>query len=324
MSSPGGHWGSHEHGQQYDPLTGQPVGGAQYPQPDAQQYQGFGAYGQPQYQQYQQPPFQQSQYPGMVGGFPTPPPKKSKGPVIAAVALGAVALIAIVTTVVVLLPSGEEAAPPPPQTPTTTKSTPTQASTAPPTAANPDLQPVVPGWQVVRVPKRTALYDVPLSGWEVDPDPENIQAYGPPDDPVTMTGVADYMVGFCPGDPRSYRATSGVSARKGPDDTTVATETLAKLVQLAHSRDGVAPQVETGAPEHIQLPGNIPAVRVTARVTLPKPGPCDSATALTSVVATNSDGQSSVVHMATADQGVEGALSPEDLNKLTSSLRAAP
>ncbi|MER7082196.1 hypothetical protein SAMN02982929_03021 [Saccharopolyspora kobensis] len=322
MSSPGGHWGSHESGQQYDPLTGQPVGGAQYPQPDAQQYQGFGAYGQPQQPQYQQ--YQQPQYPGMPGGYPTPP-KKSKGPLITAIALGAVALIAIVTTAVVLLvPSGQQASPTPPPSPSTTKSTPTRTTTAPPSAANPDLQPVVPGWQVVRVPKRTALYDVPLAGWELDPDPENIQAYGPPDDPVTMTGVADYMVGFCPGDPRSYRATSGVSARKGPDDTTVANETLAKLVQHAHSRDGIAPIVETGAPEHIQLPGNVPAVRVTARVTLPKPGACDAATALTSVVATNSDGQSSVVMMATADQGVEGALSQEDLNKLTGSLRAAP
>ncbi|MER6988566.1 hypothetical protein ABT337_00145 [Saccharopolyspora hirsuta] len=320
MSSPGGPWGSH--GQQYDPLTGQPMGGAQYQQPDAQQYQGFGAYGQPQ-PQYQQAQYQQPQYPGMVSGFPTPPPKKNRGPLITAIALAAVAVIAIVTTVVVLLvPTGREEAAPPPQSPTTTRSTPT--STAPPSAANPDLTPIVPGWQVVRVPKRTALYDVPISGWELDPDPENIQAYGPPEDPVTMTGVADYQVGFCPGDPRSYRATSGVSARKGPDDTAVATETLAKLVQLAHTRDGVPPIVETGAPEHIQLPGNVPAVRVTARVTLPKPGPCDSATALTSVVATNSDGQSSVVLMATADQGVEGALSPEDLDKLTGSLRAAP
>ncbi|MER7016346.1 hypothetical protein ABT324_33385, partial [Saccharopolyspora sp. NPDC000359] len=221
MSSPGGPWGSH--GQQYDPLTGQPMGGAQYSQPD--QYQGFGAYGQPQ-----QP--QQPQYPGMVSGFPTPPPKKSRGPLITAITLAAVAVIAIVTTVVVLLiPTGrDEAQPQPAPSPTTTRKT---TTTAPPSTANPDLTPVVPGWQVVRVPKRTALYDVPVSGWELDPNPENIQAYGPPEDPVTMTGVADYQVGFCPGDPRSYRATSGVSARRGPDNAAVASETLASSTSLA-------------------------------------------------------------------------------------------
>ncbi|MDA3624473.1 transmembrane domain-containing protein [Saccharopolyspora sp. WRP15-2] len=328
MSSPGGPWGSDPNGQQYDPLTGQPTSGAQGQQPGGQ-YQGFGAFGQPQQPpqfqqpQYQQPQYQQ-QYPGMISGFPTPPPKKSRGPMIAAIALGAVAVIAIVTTIVVLIPSSDEAAPtPPPAKPTTSQNTPTQAPTTQPTAANPDLPPVVPGWQVVRVPKRTALYDVPM-GWVPDPDPENIQAYGPPDDPVTMTGVADYQVGFCPGDPRSYRATSGVSARKGPDDTAVATETLAKLVDLAYSRDGVKPVVETGPPEQIQLPGNTPAVRVTARVTIPQPGPCDSPKTLASVVATNSDGQSSVVLMAVADQDVEGATTADQLNQLTGSLRAAP
>ncbi|GAA4619034.1 hypothetical protein GCM10023108_42240 [Saccharopolyspora hordei] len=294
-------------------MTGQPLGGAPS-QPSGTQYQGFGAFTQPP-----QPP----QYPGVVSGFPGPqPPKKSRGPLVAAIALGAVAVIGLVTTVVVLATSGrDEAGPPPPQP--TTRSTPTSTatSTAPTTAANADLTPVVPGWQVVRVPKRTALYDVPMD-WELDPDPENIHAFGPPDDPVTMTGVADYQVGFCPGDPRSYRATAGATARRGPDDTTVATETLAKFIELAYTRNDVPPVVETGAPENISLPGGIPAVRVTARVTLPNPGPCDSPSVLASVLATNSDGASSVVLLAAADQEVEGAFSAEDLDKLTRSFRA--
>ncbi|MER5392870.1 hypothetical protein [Saccharopolyspora sp. NPDC002686] len=321
MSSPGGPWGSDPNGQQHAPLAGQPMGSPQQP---GGQYQGFGQPQQPQYQQaqYPQPQFQQAQYqqpqyPGMVSGFPTPP-KKSRGPVIAAIVLGVVVVIAIVTTIVVLVPGGsDEAAPQPTAKPTTSQSTPT----AQPTAANPDLPPVVPGWQVVRAPRKTALYDVPME-WELDPDPDGLHAYGPPEDPVTLRGVADYQAGFCPGDSNSYRATSGVSARYGPDDTTVATQTLAKFIELAHTRDGVAPVVETGAPEQIQLPGNIPAVRVTARVTLPAPGQCDSASVLASVVATNNDGQSSVVLIAAADQEVEGAFTGDQLNQLTGSFRA--
>ncbi|MFI0467518.1 hypothetical protein ACH347_25860 [Saccharopolyspora sp. 5N102] len=332
MSSPG-NWGSNEYGQ-YDPITGQPIAGnpsGSAPQPGAQ-YQGFGTFSQPQQppQHPQQPPQQQQPvHPGMAGGYPVQPapPGKSRGPLIAAIALASVAVIAIVTTIVVLSTSGgpSVASPPPPaRTSSPTKPT---TSTPPPTSgvANPNLTPVVDGWQVATVPKRGAVYDLPAGGsWKLDPNPENVHAFGPPDDPVTMTGVADYMEGFCSGDAGSFRATTGVSARKGPDDTTVANETAQKLAELAYVRDGNKPLVVLGPPEQVQLPGGIPAVRVTARVTLMAPGPCDSKNAAVSVLSTNSDGQSSMVFLAVADQDVPDAVPIDTLNKITQSLRAMP
>ncbi|MEV6226727.1 hypothetical protein AB0L88_02395 [Saccharopolyspora shandongensis] len=329
MSSPG-NWGSNEYGQ-YDPITGAPIAGGpggSTPQPGAQ-YQGFGAFSQPQQppqqpqQQHPQPP-QQPVHPG----YPAQPapPGKSRGPLIAAIALASVAVIAIVTTIVVLSTSGgpSVASPPPPRTSAPTKPT---NSAPPPTSgvANPNLTPVVDGWQVVTAPKRGAVYDVPAGpGWKLDPNPENIHAFGPPDDPVTMTGVADYLEGFCTGDPGSFRATTGVSARRGPDDTTVANETAQKLAELAYVRDGNKPLVVLGPPEQVQLTGGIPAVRVTARVTLMAPGPCDSKNAAVSVLATNSDGQSSMVFLAVADQDVPDAIPVDTLNKITQSLRQSP
>jgi hypothetical protein len=339
MSSPG-NWGSNEYGQ-YDPITGQPVAGnpgAQGQQP-GMQYQGFGAFSQPQQppppqqppqQQPQQPPPQQP-YPGMVSGYPAhpappSPPGKRRGTLIAAIALASVAVIAIVTTIVVLSTNGGgQAAPPPTSTrPTTQARTTSSAPSTSATAANPNLTPVVPGWQVATVPRRGAIYDVPPD-WELDPNPDNVHGYGPPDDPVTMTGVADYQKGFCPGDANSYRATSGATARKGPDDTTVANETLQKFAALAYTRDGHAPVVVPGPPEQIQLAGGTKtAVRVTAQVMLTAPGPCDSASVAISVLATNSDGQSSVVFITAADQNVPDTVSIDTLKQITQSFRGAP
>ncbi len=173
------------------------------------------------------------------------------------------------------------------------------------------------------MPRRGAIYDVPPN-WELDPNSDNVHGIGPPDDPVTMTGVADYQKGFCPGDVNSYRATAGATARRGSNDTTVANETLQKFAALAYTRDGHAPVVVPGPPEQLQIAGGtVPAIRVTAQVTLTAPGPCDSAAVAVSVLATNNDGQSSVVFITAADQNVPDAVSVDTLNQITQSFRGA-
>ncbi|MGI8307533.1 hypothetical protein [Saccharopolyspora hattusasensis] len=328
MSSPG-NWGSNEFGH-YDPNTRQP--GASGSQP-GMQYQGFGTFSQPQQPPQSPPPpplSQQQPYPGMVSGYPAQPaptpPGKSRGPMIAAIALASVAVIAIVTTIVVLSTSdgGSQAAPPPPAvTSTPSKPTPSATSAAPPTAANPQLTPLVPGWQVATVPKRGAVYDVPMN-WKLDSNPEGVHGFGPPDDPVTMTGVAEYQKGFCTGAPTSYRAVSGATARRGPDDTAVATETLQKFAAVAYTRAGQAPVVLPGPPEQLQLTGGVPAVRITAQITMPSPETCDSATVAVSVLATNNDGQSSVVFIAASDQNVPDSVPVDTLKQITQSFRGAP
>ncbi|QUH00850.1 hypothetical protein HUO13_08480 [Saccharopolyspora erythraea] len=360
MSTPGGsgNWGPNPYGQPqyYDPITGapQPQGGPQYQgnpqfpggaqpqggQPQGGQYQG----GQPQGGQYQggqhqggqqqgssyqgfgafnqQPPPQQQ-----FGGYPQPPGPsqvqqsgRGRGPVIAAIAIAAVAVIAIATTVVVLVNnanSSDEAGPLPPST--TSPKPPASTSAAPTSEPKAGVPPVVPGWQAVHVPRRTAYYDAPLEWWVDNPD--NTHGFGPADEPVTMSGVSIYQPGFCPSDAGSFRAIAGVTARKGPDDATVANETAQRLVQLAYTVNGKQPQVQFSPPTPIQIHGGRAASQVVATVTHPVPGPCDSPSVQVNIMATNSDGQTSVVFISIADQQVPGALPVQTLQQMAGTLR---
>ncbi|MFD0490553.1 hypothetical protein ACFQ0O_29810 [Saccharopolyspora spinosporotrichia] len=113
-----------------------------------------------------------------------------------------------------------------------------------------------------------------------------------------MSGVSIYQPGFCPSDPGSFRAIAGVTARKGPDDATVANETAQRLVQLAYTVDGKPPQVQFSPPTPIQIHGGRGASQVVATVTHPAPGPCDSPTVQVNIMATNGDGQTSVVFIS--------------------------
>ncbi|RRO16061.1 hypothetical protein EIL87_13380 [Saccharopolyspora rhizosphaerae] len=243
------------------------------------------------------------QYRGF-GAFPQPEPprRKRRGWLIAASVLGAVVLIAAMAAVVVIGLREQR----------------TAAVPAPP--PSPEASAVRAGWQVVAVPKRGAVYDVPQD-WEIDADPGAVHAVGPPDDAVTLTGVAHQQRGFCPGDDNSFRAMSGASARLGPDDAAVAEETLGTFISHAFTRGGVAPLVEQSPPERLQLTGGVPATRVNARVTLPAPTGCDARSVAVAVVATNNDGTSSLVFVGAADQDVPGGVSETTLHEVSTSLR---
>ncbi|TDD05619.1 hypothetical protein E1181_14750 [Saccharopolyspora terrae] len=247
------------------------------------QYRGFDAFQQPQ----------------------QPPRRKKRGWLIFALSAGAVVLIGAMAAVLVFGLRSQQA-----------ESQPPGPAPLPTTSA----EPVVAGWHVVAVPKRQAVYDVPQD-WEVDPNPENVHAVGPPEDAVTLTGVAHRQLGFCPGDDNSFRAMAGASARLGPDNTAVAGETIGTFVGHAFTRDGVAPLVEQSPPEQLRLGGGLPATRINARVTLPAPAGCDARSVAVTTVATNNDGKSSVVFIAAADQGVPSAVTPETLNAIGGSLR---
>lgn len=270
------------------------------------QYQGFGAF---QQQRGWQPP-----------PPPPRPPKKRRGSLITTVSIAVVVLISAVTAVVVLTTRGDDRAQPAPDAPTSSSAVPTSVSTAPPTATA-QREPLVQGWQVAEVPKRSAVYDVP-GNWEIDPDPKTVYGFGEPEDSVTMTGVATHQRGFCTGDPNSFRAAAGATARRGPDDLAVAAETSQKFISKAYGRDGVAPVAESAPPEHIRLPGDMPAVRINTTVTLPSPQRCDAPVVEVSVVATSNDGDGSVVFIAAADQGIPDAVTPDVLHRISASLRA--
>lgn len=247
------------------------------------QYRGFDAFPQPQ----------------------QPTRRKKRGWLIFALSLGAVVLIGAMAAVLVFGLRSQEA-----------ESQPPGPAPLPTTSA----EPVVAGWHVVAVPKRHAVYDVPQD-WEVDPNPENVHAVGPPEDAVTLTGVSHRQLGFCPGDDNSFRAMAGASARLGPDNTAVAGEAIGTFIGHAFTRDGVAPLVEQSPPEPLRLSGGMPATRINARVTLPAPAGCDARSVAVTTVATNNDGKSSVVFIAAADQDVPDAVTPETLNAIGGSLR---
>lgn len=325
-------WGSNQYGQQqyYDPITGQPVAGntpagysgAGHGRPGhghpGMQYQGFGAFSQGQ-----QP------HPGMTGASPSPePPRKGRGPLIGAIGASAVVVIAIATTIVVISMGGdsqqpaaqETSSPSSPTTPTSETNTTAPESPAPESHVAAPQTPVVPGWQVVAVPKRTAIYDAPPD-WTLE-KPDNIVGFGPAEDAVTLTGAAVYKDGFCPGKSGSFRALSGATARKGGDDTTVATETAQKIADVAYTINGQKPLIALGPPEQLGLHnGAMSATRVNALVTLPAPGPCDSPSVLVSAIATTNDGDGSVVHITLADQGVTDAVPADVVNRIGESFR---
>lgn len=328
MSSPGGpgNWGSPENGASPEQRgRGDYRGGhesrgsaqqsqrfGQPPYQGGMQYQGFGTFQQPP----QPPQPQQGQWAQQGFGPPPPPPKRNRGPLIAAVAAGAVVVVALVTAVAVVSSRGEERAA------TDPLPAPTSDSSPPPTsertsAAAPPPEAVVPGWQAVPVPNRHAVYDAPLE-WELE-TPDNVVGFGAPDDAVTMTGVAVYQEDFCAEVRGSYRAIAGATARRGPDDAAVATDTARKFAELAYGPDA---RIEISPAQPVQLAGGIPASKVVTTV-FPAPGPCGSPSVLINTLATNGDGESSVVHIAGADQGVPGAISPEALDRLTTSLRPA-
>ncbi|WP_406689159.1 hypothetical protein REH65_23825 [Saccharopolyspora sp. ID03-671] len=240
------------------------------------------------------------------GAFPQPEPPRPKrrGWLITAVVLGAVVLLGAMAAVVVVGFRGQDAPPEPAAAPATSSG----------------ATPLVPGWQVVDVPKRQAVYDVPQD-WERDPNPDAVHAVGPPGDAIGLTGVAHRQRGFCPGDDNSFRAMTGAGARLGPDDNAVAAETAATFIGHAFTRDGHAPTVEQSPPEPLTLTGGVPAARVNAQVTLPAPTGCDARAVAVSVVATNSDGRSSVVLVSAADQGIPNAVTPAALDRVTASLR---
>ncbi|GAA3356087.1 hypothetical protein [Saccharopolyspora gregorii] len=317
MSSPGGPgtWGSPENGdawgrrENWGAQPGQHVGGPPYQ--GGMRYQGFGTFDRaPQPAAAPPPP------------PPPPPPKRNRGPLVALSAAVAVVLVVVITAVL-FGGSGEDddaqagTAPAPaseslaaPQT-----SAETSPGSSPPTAPAP--APLVPGWQAVAVPKRQAAYDVPPE-WRLE-TPDNVIGFGEQDDPVTMTGVAIYQRGYCPDRGGSFRALAGATARRGPDDATVATDTARRFAELAYGADA---RIELGPPQPVVLPGGLPGTKVVATA-FPAPAACGAPSAVVNVLATNGNGESSVVHVVGADQEVPGAVTPDVLDGITASVRPA-
>lgn len=285
-------------------------------QPARSAYQGFGLYEHGRQPDWAQP------------GPPGKPPPRSHGPLIALVSLAVVLVLGGVATAVVLnlRDSPTQAAPaPPPATsvPTTTESTTSTTSTADssdPSERQTFVAPVVAGWQGISWPGFGIAYDVPPS-WQ----PKAGTELGVGDDTtpnhVIVSAASLYMEHYCRDSGSSYRAIAGATTSTDKDTATAATDLIDNWARYGFtSPSGSAPKVSKTTPQQVTLPGNLKATLVSATITPPAGVACSAPTEAISVVAIPSTNGSAML-MALGDQGFSGAVSPQDLRKIVTSLR---
>lgn len=313
MSSPDGSggwgsggWGSNPYG------SGEP-GPGQGEQAPRSAYQGFGLF-----------------EPGRQADGPPPAsPPRSHRPLIALVSVAVVVVLAGVVTVVALnfRGSASQAAPVPPSaTSTSTSEPPTTApstgNTSDPSERQTFIAPVVAGWRGIYWPGFGIAYDVPPS-WQ--PEPGKQRGVGDDTTPnhVILTTVSLYMENYCRDSGTSFRALTGVATSTDKNTTTAATTLIDNWARYGFtSPSGAAPKVSKATPQQVTLTGKRKATLASATITPPAGVPCSAPTEAISVVAIPSaDGSGSAMLMALGDQGFSGAVSPQDLRTIVTSLR---
>lgn len=284
-------------------------------QPKQTSYQGFGVFesgpqvGQ-QGQWGQQTPF-------------GPPPRRGRGPLIALVVAVVILLVGGVTTVVVLnlsRPSSQAAPPPSPalNPPATGSSGNGPSSTGEPSDQQSFVAPVVPGWRGISWPAYGIAYDIPPS-WQ--PKPGTDLGVGDDTTPqhVIVSAASLYMAGYC--STSSYRAITGVASSTSQDATSSATQLIDNWANYGFtSPSHVAPQVAKTPPQDVTLTGNRKATLATATITPPPGVPCSAPQEAISVVAVSGSSGTAML-LSLADEGFPGAVSPQDLQRIVTSLR---
>lgn len=186
-------------GQQVDPFTGDPI---------PHHYPSQTGYQQPWYQQGQAS--WQQEYGGFGMYQPPEPPRKSRGPLIAALAVGLVVLLGAGGAIAALaLRSDENSAAASGAAPSAPLPTPSseQPSSTPGTTTHElpgeqeiRVDAVTRGWQGVWSPKDDVAYDIPEKDWEVE-TPSTLAGFENPNgDTAIMRGVSTYKDNYC-GDP---------------------------------------------------------------------------------------------------------------------------
>lgn len=305
--SGGGHWNSGGWGPYgHDPATGRPE------QPYHSAYQGFGVF-----ESGQQTPF-------------VTPPRRSRAPMIAVIVGAVVVLLggATAAVAVALNSSGSSRATPPPNptatiAPTTTAPTTTRSSGSTTSGQPSDQQtftpPVVPGWRGVSWPAYGIAYDVPPS-WR--PKPGTDLGVGDDTTPkhVIVSAASLYMEGYCPSG-SSYRAITGVTSSQSQDATASATKLLDNWANYGFTApSGAPPKVTKTPPRDVTLTDNRKGTLASATITPPAGVPCSAPQEAISVVAVSGSNGTAML-LALGDEGVPGAVSPQDLQKIVTSLR---
>ncbi len=224
------------------------------------------------------------------------------------------------TTVVEGSPSAAEPAGPPPAT----SAPPTPAPTPAPGVVPVVIDPVVPGWNVVRSVNRAAAYDVPPT-WTVQSESTIIGFEDDAGNRVASTGAATSGEDVC-GD--GALALAVVRHDEGTDLAAASRFQAEQWADLAYRDDADArPALTTGPPETITTAAGRPAtvVEVTAALGAPT-GPCGITTGTVfAASATGFTGElgPTVVLVVVADVGVPGAVPESEIRQVLSTLRPA-
>ncbi|MFC6869796.1 hypothetical protein [Haloechinothrix salitolerans] len=327
MSYPGG-W----EGQQVDPFTGDPI---------PHHYPPRTGYQQPHYQQ------NQTDWQREYGGFgmyqPPEPPRKSRGPLILALAVGLVVLLSAGGVVAVLTlrsdqssaaASGPVTSAPPAAPPSAERSSSEQEPSAPgrrtqelPSQQEIRIDAVTSGWQGVWSPKDNVAYDVPEKGWQIA-TPSTLAGFENPNgDTAIMRGVSTYKDNYC-GEPVEgwHRARVGTQTAGDlePSKAAVAATQFwgAAAGELPVDSKKVSP---TAAKEVSIAEGSLTAHVSSAMVPLPEQQgeKCADADKIRLSVAAfqPAPGADTIILILYTDVGVDDELATDVSDKIIASLR---
>lgn len=176
-----------------------------------------------------------------------------------------------------------------------------------------EIGPIVPGYQPVAVPNRSAAYDVP-AGWRVAPE-GNVGGFGQPPEAVVGTGLATDGVDYCPGSTRTVAFLTGSDTT---DPAKAATDTGTKAATIAYtgSRD-----VKPGAAQPLTSADGSQQgmlVETTGRLDSAKPGCAAQFSVYTYAVPARTG---TIVLVLAADTGVPDAVDPATAKRILSSIR---
>lgn len=190
---------------------------------------------------------------------------------------------------------------------TTTRSRPADPS------PDAELGPIVPGFQPVAVPNRSAAYDVP-AGWVVAPE-GSVGGFGEPPDAVVGTGLATDGVDYCPGSTRTVAFLTG-SGTADPAQAATELGTKSATIAYAGSRD-----VRPGAAQPLASADGSQQgmlVETTGRLDSAQPGCANQFSVFTYAVPARAG---TIVLVLAADTGVPDAVDPETAKRVLTSIR---
>ncbi|WP_157978485.1 MULTISPECIES: hypothetical protein [Nocardia] len=200
------------------------------------------------------------------------------------------------------------------------------AAPAPPLPAQPTqaslIPPQVPNWQAAVSTRRNAALDVPPT-WRVE-GPGWVFGYGIPelDVRIAFDGGARYSNALCPGDQSAkHSAIAGIAGSPITDLTAAATDS-ARLWAFGMFGDDTTPLPVIALSDPVPSTVNSrPAVRVTATVN--RTSCSDGRGGVVHALALPGNRGQPIVFIVGAEQGMPGAATDADLQKMLTSARAA-